>query len=363
MTFIFWQNILSIHQSAFINALSINHEVILIVEKASDTIRQQSGWNLPDFGCKKIIINPNLNEINRLIDNYADAMHVLSGLEVTFKQYKLTQKLLNGKFKVICYLEPFNDSGFKGLLRILKYKVLSIRYKRRLLAILPTGQMGVEQYKRIGFKNVFEWGYFTETPKSKIIDYQKAPKSPKLLFVGSLDTRKNILFLLNSMTSDPLTEIELTIIGNGPLKDAVERATQLHNNISYLGTKTNDDVKKMMYKHDILVLPSIFDGWGAVVNEALNSGMRVVCSDRCGASALLGESWRGSVFRSGDMQNFLDVMEQQLRIGIFSDKDREEIEVWCRANISGEAATDYFLQICSYQLGERNISPSAPWKR
>ena len=51
-----------------------------------------------------------------------------------------------------------------------------------------------------------------------------------------------------------------------------------------------------MRQCDLLVLPSLFDGWGAVVNEALQAGMRVLCSTACGAASLLDGRQRGGSF-------------------------------------------------------------------
>ena len=361
MTFVFWQNILSIHQSAFISALSKSHNVLLIVEKEYDSIRQESGWIRPEFGASQIIIAPSQSDVESLLLKYEDAIHVLSGLEVTFKQFNLTQKLADEKHNVICYLEPFNTGGIKKYFREVKYRHLCLKYSRKLLAMLPTGKMGVKQYQSLGFRNIFEWGYFTEftdvrSSKKKNVD------KPNLLFVGSLDERKNILFLLDAMTSRQLHDFELSIIGNGPLRSVVEDKVGRMINIHYLGTKNNNEVKRLMSQHDILVLPSKFDGWGAVVNEALIAGMRVVCSDCCGASSLLNESWRGSVFQNGNMENFIEVMTEQLDNGISTDSDRIRIISWCNTHISGAVAADYFNQICSYILGERNLRPIVPWE-
>lgn len=39
-----------------------------------------------------------------------------------------------------------------------------------------------------------------------------------------------------------------------------------------------------MLNADYLILPSLYDGWGAVVNEGLQSGCKVLVSKDCGAS-------------------------------------------------------------------------------
>lgn len=47
-----------------------------------------------------------------------------------------------------------------------------------------------------------------------------------------------------------------------------------------------EEIPSILSNQDILILPSIYDGWGAVVNEALQSGLYVISSNQCGAKDL-----------------------------------------------------------------------------
>ena len=64
MKFIFWQNIISIHQSAFLNALSEKHELVLIVEKDLEKGRKEQGWSIPGLEKIRIITAPSENQIS-----------------------------------------------------------------------------------------------------------------------------------------------------------------------------------------------------------------------------------------------------------------------------------------------------------
>lgn len=48
-----------------------------------------------------------------------------------------------------------------------------------------------------------------------------------------------------------------------------------------------NEIPHIMENHDILILPSLHDGWGAVVNEAITMGLYIITSDKCGAKALI----------------------------------------------------------------------------
>ena len=83
--------------------------------------------------------------------------------------------------------------------------------------------------------------------------------------------------------------------------------------------KSNAEAVAEIARHDLFLLPSRFDGWGAVVNEALMCGVPVVCSDNCGAAELLGESWRGEVFRTGSAAGLKDILQRWIALGRRTD--------------------------------------------
>ena len=65
-------------------------------------------------------------------------------------------------------------------------------------------------------------------------------------------------------------------------------------------------------EYDVLVLPSRYDGWGVVVNEALMAGVPVICSDQVGAGAVI-EKWQcGATFASEDVPDLVDKLENLL---------------------------------------------------
>ncbi|HEE9750606.1 TPA: glycosyltransferase, partial [Enterococcus faecium] len=52
--------------------------------------------------------------------------------------------------------------------------------------------------------------------------------------------------------------------------------------------------------NDVLVFPSLADGFGLAVIEALSNGMYVICSDSTGAKDIIMEGKNGDVFLTGD---------------------------------------------------------------
>lgn len=146
---------------------------------------------------------------------------------------------------------------------------------------------------------------------------------------------------------------QLTIVGDGPLKKIIETKSREWDNIVVTGAMDNYSVQLLLTAHDYLILPSKYDGWGAVVNEALSVGTRVLCSDTCGASSLIDNKFRGKVFTSSSLSK---VLTESLKLGKTSDKYRYELVEWSRHHISGRVAADYFTSFFT------NNPIDVPWK-
>ena len=126
-----------------------------------------------------------------------------------------------------------------------------------------------------------------------------------LVFVGRLDPEKNVGWLIDRM-GDVGKDIGLVLIGSGTEEDALKNSVAAAHveNVRFLGRKEGDDVYRMMAMADVLVLPSVFEPYGAVVGEALLWGTPCLVSDHVGASVLIHEGENGAVFKTGDAADF-----------------------------------------------------------
>lgn len=85
---------------------------------------------------------------------------------------------------------------------------------------------------------------------------------------------------------------KITLIGTGELEKEIKaQSAGLEDVIFFAGSKTPDEVREYMRKADIFVSTSDRkEGWGAVVNEAMNSGCVVMAAKEIGAAPYLIES-------------------------------------------------------------------------
>jgi glycosyltransferase involved in cell wall biosynthesis len=114
---------------------------------------------------------------------------------------------------------------------------------------------------------------------------------------------------------------------------------------------------------DFTILPSRFDGWGAVVNESLSVGTPVVVSRYCGASELLrGRASLGRVLERLDPVSLAEAIEEAALKGCTGADQRQRIAEWARTVISGESLCRYFLEILERADSGADSVLAAPWE-
>lgn len=107
----------------------------------------------------------------------------------------------------------------------------------------------------------------------------------KVLFVGGLSQRKGVADLFEA--ADMLgTHVELTVVGRKAVEFCapLEAALKRHRWIESL---PREKILAEMRQHDVLVFPSLFEGFGLVVTEALSQGLPVITTPHtCGPDVL-----------------------------------------------------------------------------
>ncbi|MDO8969144.1 MAG: glycosyltransferase, partial [Saprospiraceae bacterium] len=122
------------------------------------------------------------------------------------------------------------------------------------------------------------------------VDLTKFKPSPLItreniiLFVGSLIKRKGVDILLKAFAimANDLTDYRLVLIGEGDLRESLELAVhhqKLENQVIFVGPQSQTEVKKWMQHAKVFVLPSIEEGQGVVLLEALACGTPCVGSN------------------------------------------------------------------------------------
>jgi len=125
-----------------------------------------------------------------------------------------------------------------------------------------------------------------------------------LLFSGKLIPRKRPLDLLRAIARPGLEGAVAGFVGDGELRPVLEaEARRLGGDrVRFFGFKNQQELAGYYAAADVFVLPSQFETWGLVVNEAMCFGLPVVTTTAVGAwRDLVREGWNGSVVPPGDV--------------------------------------------------------------
>jgi glycosyltransferase involved in cell wall biosynthesis len=114
----------------------------------------------------------------------------------------------------------------------------------------------------------------------------------KFLYIGRLSEVKNLVFLIKVFNKLP--EYSLNIIGEGP--DKIKLESMSEPNINFVGSVENKKLSQHFSQNNFLILPSLSETWGLVVEESLYNGMPVIVSKNCGSVDLVKNEFNGYVF-------------------------------------------------------------------
>ena len=137
--------------------------------------------------------------------------------------------------------------------------------------------------------------------------------SSQRLAVSDASTRFYTFYTVNHLhvsTRSTRLNIPLDIYGSGPEEARLkEMAAQYGDVIKFHPPVPIDEVRKLMREHDVYVLASNgYEGWGAVVSEALEEGMLTLGTYEAGSSAtMLPES---HLFRAGDWRALAELLRK-----------------------------------------------------
>lgn len=134
-----------------------------------------------------------------------------------------------------------------------------------------------------------------------------ANKKLKVLFVGGLSQRKGIANLFSAV--EKLGKyIDLTVVGRKPKLDcpALNQELAKHKWISSL---PHEKILKLMQENDILVFPSLFEGFGLVITEAMSQGTPVITTERTCGPDIINNNENGWLIKAGQTALLVERLE------------------------------------------------------
>ncbi len=177
----------------------------------------------------------------------------------------------------------------------------------------------------------YKWGYFPETIKyPNINNIIKSKEKNSILWVARFLDWKHpeIVLKIAKKLRKENYNFKINMIGTGELFDYIDnqiKENKLENNIELLGSMPPEKVREYMEKSEVFLFTSDRgEGWGAVLNEAMNSACTVIASHEIGSVPfLIKKGENGFIYENGNINELyhtlklvLDNKELPQRIGL-----------------------------------------------
>jgi glycosyltransferase involved in cell wall biosynthesis len=157
-----------------------------------------------------------------------------------------------------------------------------------------------------------------------------------VLFCGKLQSWKRPQDALRAFARARVPGSYLVYAGEGPLRPELEREAEalgLTERVRFIGLVNQSSLPEVYRAADLLVVPSEYEPFGVVVNEAMLCGRPVVVSDRVGAGyELVCSGQNGFVFPCGDVTALAEILREALpwpdRLRQMGGAARKRMETW-----------------------------------
>ena len=307
-----------------------------VKEVALKGIKISKKYGFVNFGLKKIVLDsdlimlggyeqPSYQIVARLCKKYQKKYVLVSDGISPKKINEINKNSL--KYKLKNYVVKNSAAIFGNGLASKRYYTKVFDYSEdKIYNQFLT--VDVEKIKELG-KNKEEFRNYYRLKYNIPID------SEVVIFSGRLIKRKNVDLIMDSLIG--FKKVFLLIIGDGEEKKRLsDLARQKGIDFAITGfIEEQEELFKMYYAGDILILPSYDEPWGLVVNEAMAAGLPVIVSNECGCSLdLVRDGENGYILtdlRNSETLRTL-VMKALKNKENFSKKSLEIIDNWTFEN-------------------------------
>ncbi len=307
MRIVFISNYFNQHQKPVCDVLSAEPEVdfIFIATTKMGDFRKKLGYQTLKEEYVKSLVDGDIthDECKRLIIDCDVLMCGGADPKLIRDRQKLNKPIL------ILSERLFKDGrAWKNILRAIKYNYL--HFYRKSEYLLCSSAFAAADYNRCGLfrGRTYKWGYFPECIQYKnteeLISHKK---HASIVWVGRLIGWKHPegVICMAKKLRDAGYDFSVELIGTGELEDELNKKVKeldLEENVTFTGAMPPEEVRKHMEKAEIFVFTSdANEGWGAVLNEAMNSACVPVASHAIGSVPyMIDDGKNGYIFNSED---------------------------------------------------------------
>jgi glycosyltransferase involved in cell wall biosynthesis len=240
-----------------------------------------------------------------------------------------------------------NDRHMSPAKRWLKARMYR-SWLRLVSGVMPMGELGDQFFIRYGAnpQRLYRVPYtpdyesFAERDESRLQQFRQkfglSPGRKYFLYSGRLAAVKRVDLLIEAFgaIAAERPDWDLLVAGDGPLGDELRGRVPepIRRRVIWTRFLEQDELKPAYHASDVLVLPSNFEPWAVVVQEAMAAGLVVVASDAVGsAHELIADGLSGGIFPTGDLgalqQALLEVSAAD-ELGRIKQRSRAALDEW-----------------------------------
>lgn len=367
MKVVFISNYFNHHQKPFSDAMykRIGEDYYFIETSEISEERLKMGWGgdmKPAYVKQNYLDEESKNECQKLIDDadvvlYGSAPYAL--LINRLKKGKLTFKYSERLYKKGC---PYYKLPRHFILNSRNYR----RYKNFYI-LCASAYTSADFAKTFTFINkAYKWGYFTEVKTYDDVNQLINLKKPaSILWVARFISLKHpelAIEVAKRLKADGY-KFKLNMIGNGELEENIKQLivdSDVADCVEMLGAMKPEQVRAHMEESEIFLFTSDRnEGWGAVLNESMNSACAVVASHAIGSVPFLiknGEN--GMIYKDGDIEELYSHVKKLIDDSEFRKEMARRAYDTMISEWNPENAADKLLDISNKILaGETNPFP------
>jgi len=152
---------------------------------------------------------------------------------------------------------------------------------------------------------------YVDTDLFRPMNIDKVPK--RLIYVGRFAEEKNLLNLLKAIKDLP--EIELVLVGNGPLESFLQGFARKHNiNVVFKGRVPNEQLPLLLNTAEIFILPSFYEGNPKALLEAMACGILCIGTNVVGIREIIKDGYNGFLINGMESKNIIETIKRAFDI-------------------------------------------------
>lgn len=321
MRVLFISNFFNHHQKPFSDAMFANlGDGYKFIETSTISEgRKALGWGMESYPPYVVT----REQLVREMDHYQKFIDEADVVIIGSAPYDLIKNRLKAKKLTFCYSERLYKDGFqyyKIPVRIVRHYLKYTRHKN-VYMLCASAYTASDFAKSLTFINkAFKWGYFPETRRYNDVDSLIESKKPcSLLWVARFLALKHPeapVEIARRLKNDGYS-FTLDLIGSGVFEDKIQQMIvdyDLSDCVHMLGSMKPNEVRDHMEKSEIFLFTSDrHEGWGAVLNESMNSGCAVVASHAIGSVPfLVKDKENGFIYKDGNIDDLYEKVKYLL---------------------------------------------------